>query len=239
LVRRVSKTLAGVLAVFLLSVGFAACGGGSDNSSSSPTETVQGGPEAAKEKVEAKVKGLKEKHAAGDKGAQNGGENDEGEGGAKKKAAVPPLKVSGGGSGQFRSKGGDNSIQNYGEESDEEELQEAAEALHAFYVARSEERWERACSYLTKTVSKEFEQLGSRSPKLKGAGCGGVLQALTRPLPASIEREITEVNAASLRREGERAFLIYKGLENKAYAISMSQEDGVWKVGSVSATPIN
>jgi hypothetical protein len=65
-----------------------------------------------------------------------------------------------------------------------------------------------------------------------------VLNAFTQPLPPSVERETTEVDAASLRREGERAFLIYKGMEHKVFAVTMQEEGGAWKVGSLAGVPL-
>ncbi len=153
--------------------------------------------------------------------------------------AVTPLKVSGGGSAQFRSKGGDNSIQEFGEEGGESELREAAEAVHAFYVARDAGEWAHACSYLSSSEVGQLEQLGAQSPQLKGKGCAAVLAAFTRPLSASLEREITAIDAGSLRQEGEQAFLIYYGPPGKTvYAMPLKQEDGVWKVGALSASAL-
>jgi len=150
-----------------------------------------------------------------------------------------PLKVSGGGSDQFRVKGGDNSIQDFGEESGESELEEAATSLHDFLVARAEEDWPTACSHLAKTVVQQLEQLASRSGKLSGAGCAGILAALTPPLPAKVQKESTIVDAGSLRTEGEQAFLVYRGAEATVYAIPMKPEGGAWKVGALAATPLS
>lgn len=240
------KPVAALLAAVLVASALAACGGGSSSDGTGGStggkatapgsaQPSQGEREAAKEKIEAKIKKLKEKQAKAGSKAQGGG----GEPSHHRKANVPPLKVSGGGSARYRTKGGDNSIQNYGEESGESELQAAAAALHDFYVARAEERWERACSYLAKSIVQQFEQLISRTPQLKGEGCGAALHALTRPLPPSVEREITEIDAVSLRREGERGFLLYRGAENKVYAVPMLIESGAWKTGSISGTPLD
>jgi len=150
-----------------------------------------------------------------------------------------PLKVSGGGSSQFRNEGGDNSIQEFGEESDETELDEAATALHGYFVARAREEWSAACSYLATTVRDQLSVLASRSDQLKDKGCAEILTALTPPLPAAVRHESTIVDAGSLRLEDERAFLIYRGAEETEYAMLMEQEDDAWKVGSISATPIS
>lgn len=236
------KLVAALLAAVLAAALLAACGGGSSsdstNTSTSAEKASQGQREAAKEKIEAKIKELKEKQANSGSPSKAAGNGSSSSKKAKTAVAVPPLKVSGGGSAQVRTKGGDNSIQNYGEESGESELREAAEAVHGFYVARADEEWAKACSYLTKSTTQQFEELASRSPQLKGKGCASVLQAFTRPLPPSVERETTLVDAISLRQEGERAFLIYRGAEDKAYAIPMQQEGGAWKVGSLAGTPL-
>jgi hypothetical protein len=237
------KLVAALLAAVLAAALLAACGGGSSsdstNTSTSAGTASQGQHEAAKEKIEAKVEELKEKQAKSAPSGQNGGNGSSGSKKTKKAIAAPPLKVSGGGSAQVRTKGGDNSVQDYGEESGESELREAAEAVHGFYVARASEEWAKACSYLTKSTTQQFEELASQSPQLKGKGCAPVLQALTRPLPPSVERETTLVDAISLRQDGERAFLIYRGAEDKPYAIPMQQEGGAWKVGSLAGTPLS
>jgi hypothetical protein len=151
---------------------------------------------------------------------------------------VTPLEVSGGGSEQFRSKGGDNSIQEYGDEGDESELQEVAEIVHNFYVARAEERWDTACSYLSKGNIEQLEQLAAQSPQLKGAGCAPILEAFTRPLPAAVQREITSVDAGSFRHEDEQGFLIYSGADQTVYAMPLRAEGGSWKVSALSGSAI-
>jgi hypothetical protein len=150
---------------------------------------------------------------------------------------MSPLRVSGGGSGQFRVKGGDNSIQDFGEEGDEGELEEAARALHGFYVARAEEDWHTACALLSKTAVGELEVLGRRT-RSGDTSCPGALAALTPPLAPAVQRETTAVDAGSLRVEGNRGFLIYRGAEGTVYAINMAREGG-WKVGALDSFPLS
>jgi len=154
------------------------------------------------------------------------------------KDVATPLQVSGGGSEQFRSKGGDNSIQDYGDEGDESELREVAEIVHSFYVARAEEKWDSACSYLSKGNIEQLEQLAAQSPEYKDAGCAPILKAFTRPLPAAVQREITTVDAGSFRSEDEQGFLIYRGADQTVYAMPLSNEDGSWKVAALSGSAI-
>ena len=168
---------------------------------------------------------------------QSQGQQRNGSGSGSQNVAAP-LEVSGGGSEQFRTKGGDNSIQEFGDESDESELQEAAEVVHSFYVARAEEKWDTACSYLAKANIEQLEQLAAQSPQFKGSGCGPILKAFTRPLPAAVQREITTVDAGSFRREGEQGFLIYYGAEQTVYAMPLREEDGSWKVAALSGSAL-
>jgi hypothetical protein len=232
-----------VLAAALL----AACGGsGSDSSStassgaSSPTTTDTGSPKGASQSAAKK---------SGSQGQSDGQEQNSGQGkqvqaqqdsgGSGQKSVETPLKVSGGGSGQFRTKGGDNSIQEFGGESDESELQEAAEVVHGFYVSRAAEEWDKACSYLAQSNIEQLEKLANQSAQSKGADCATVLKAFTQPLPVSVEREITTVDAGSLRRDGEQGFLIYFGAGGVKYAMPLRDEGGSWKVAALSGTTLS
>jgi len=231
------------LAAALLALCLAACGGGGDStatsvptatSGSTPTETTQDGAAGSGSQAGSK-------DSEGSKGEGSQAEDGSGSGGAGKGASAAntaPLQVSGGGSAQFRTKGGDNSIQEFGEEGEESELQEAAETVHDFYVARVAGEWARACSYLSAKETEQLEQLGTQSPQFEGKGCAPILNAFTRPLSAALQREITTVDAGSLRREGEQAFLIYFGPDKTVYSMPMIQEGGAWKVTALSASAL-
>lgn len=149
-----------------------------------------------------------------------------------------PLEVSGGGAEQFRVKGGDNSIQEFGEESDESELEEAAEAVHSFFVARATGDWKGACSYLSKSMSEQLEQLAKSSTELEDKSCASFLGSFTGKLTASEWRETTTIDAGSLRTEDEQAFLIYYGPDKTVYAMPLADEDGTFKVGGLAGNPL-
>lgn len=224
------------LAVAILAVAtLVACGSsGSDTSASENSAgTTTAPPTSEHSGTEANSNG------SGDGSSHTKPKKGGGSGESSSNVETAPLKVSGGGSEQFRVKGGDNSIQDFGEESGESELEGAATSLHDFLVARAEEDWPTACAHLAKTVKQQLKQLTSQSGKLSGAGCTGILAALTPPLPAKAQEESTIVDAGSLRTEGEQAFLIYRGAEGKAYAIPMKPEAGAWKVGGLAATPLS
>lgn len=221
-----------LVAIALLAGILSACGGsGSSSTTSTSSTTTEGGGRAGGEAT-----GRETSAAGGGQGKQQGSKagNQSHQSEARE---ISPLHVSGGGSGQFRVKGGDNSVQDFGEESGGSELEEAAAALHDFFAARAEEDWSAACARLSKTVTEQLEQLGSRS-KSANKSCPATLAALTPPLPPAVQRESTVVDAGSLRVEGERGFLIYRGAEQTVYAITMAREGEQWKVGSLAPVPL-
>jgi len=144
------------------------------------------------------------------------------------------VKVSGGGSAQFKVNGGDNSVQEYGTEAGEGELREAAEVTHAYLVARYAGEWRRACSLLSAKIAEQLERLVEESAKRRGKGCAAALAAVAGSLPAGVRRQQAGVDAASLRRQGEQGFLIYTGPPGKSvYSMPLRREDGEWKVGGL------
>jgi hypothetical protein len=235
------RPLAAIVVVVLLAALLAACGD-SDSDSNGAAETTATSTTSAQN--DDTGPGTTGKPQSGTDRSEDGSPARKSDEGSKQGSAsrshdvVTPLQVSGGGSEQFRVEGGDNSIQEYGEEGDESELQEVAEIVHSFYVARAEEKWDEACSYLASSNVQQLEELASQSPELEGGGCGPVLKAFTRPLPASLQREITSVDAGSFRHEDDQGFLIYRGADQTVYAMPLEDEDGTWKVAALSATAL-
>jgi hypothetical protein len=247
--REGTRPLAALIVAVLAAALLAACGSsGSDSNSTTAsgassstateanTQTSSGGSSAESAPQESGSQG--QSNGQGENGHSKQVPTHQSSGGSGQKDIETPLKVSGGGSGQFRTKGGDNSIQEFGDESGESELQEAAEVVHGFYVSRAAEEWSQACSYLAKANIEQLEKLADQSAKSKGADCATVLKAFTQPLPASVEREITTVDAGSLRREGEQGFLIYFGAGHVKYAMPLREEGGSWKVAALSGTTL-
>lgn len=236
--RGATRPLAAFLAATLAVLALVACGDeGSDEGGA--TTARQERPDAATPNG-----GSSDGEDSGEKSTQGkagGGGKDGGQGGgeAPRGGVSTPLRVSGGGSARFRAKGGDNSIQDFGEEADRSELEQAATALHGFYVARAEKRWAKACTFLAASMVEQLEALAQGSDQLKDAGCAGVLRGFTAPLSPRVARETTLVDAASLRHEGGRAFLIYRGEGQAVYAMPMGEEDGEWKVAALAGTPLS
>ena len=236
-----------VAAVCALALGcalaLAACGGGGSDSTStrSQTTTAQSGEGSGANGDQASNRGKGSNEGAGS-GKSGGSESSQGGGGeatAPHHVNAAPLKVSGGGSAQFKVKGGDNSVQEYGAEAGGSELREVAERVHSFYVARVASEWARACSYLSAHEIQSLERIGASSPQLKGKDCAAALAAFTKQVSPSLQRQLTTVDAAALRSEGEQAFLIYTGPPGKTvYAMPLSEEGGEWKLGALSASAL-
>jgi hypothetical protein len=236
-VRWESKTPLAAVAVLLLAVAFAACGGGGSGTTS--TE------DSASARVEAASAGGANGGGEGKAGAAGGsssGANEEAGGSGESATSFKPKhhRDSGGGSAQYRVKGGDNSIQNFGSEAGGSEFEEAAAVLHGFLDARAEGDWTAACSHLSKSTVESFEKLAAQSKQSGRKGCADILGQLINP---AAKREMSEeaatADVGSLRTEGERAFLIYTGAEKTVIAIPMTKEGDVWKVASIAGTPIS
>lgn len=220
-------------AAMLLALGLAACGGGDEGDStaaSTDTTAQQGAQESSGNGSDKAGKG--KQGGEGGKASGSGGGNS----GSDKPI---PHNDSGGGSTQYRVKGGDNSVQNFGDEADESERDQAAAAVHSFLDARANQDWNEACSYLATPVVEQLESAAEKSEQFKDKGCGPILEALASQAdPKLYRKEAAQANVGSLRIEDERAFVIFRGLEGTVYTIPMVDEDGEWRLGSIAPTPL-
>jgi len=231
-VRRISKTLSVALAAFLLAVGLVACGsGGSDSSGSTSLE----GANAGQSESGGSASGSGETTSGGGGSEGSAAQSDEaGEFSAKH------HNDSGGGSSQYKVKGGDNSVQEFGEEAEPKEFDAAAVALHDFLDARAEGNWAAACGYMSKTITEEFEKLAAQAKQIEDKSCAGILEKLTNPAAKSeMKAEAEKANVGSLRVEGDRSFVIYTGVKGTVLAMPMANEGGEWKVASLAGTPLS
>ncbi|HEU4707520.1 MAG TPA: hypothetical protein VFS64_10050 [Solirubrobacterales bacterium] len=241
--RKPSPVLLAAIAV-AAALWLAACGGSGDAGSSSAATTATSEASRQDQRQGSSPGPEKPSGGQGDNGRGHEKSSDRQGGSAGGQEAprhvpVAPLQVSGGGSAQFHVKGGDNSVQEYGEEAGEAELRQAAEATHSLFVANVRGEWARACSLLAADEQKSLEKLAAQSPQLRGKGCAPALAALTQPVPGSLAREITRVDAAGLRHEGEQAFLIYVGApEGTVYAMPLRLEGGLWKPAAISGNAL-
>lgn len=211
----------------------AGCGGGGGDSTAS-TSGAEARSRSATNTTTSAPKGSK--HSGGSKSKSGGGSS---EPGPESGGVLRHHHDSGGGAAQFRVKGGDNSVQEFGEEASNSELQSAAAALHGFLDARAAKDWVAACSYLAGSVTESLQQLAAHAKQLQGKGCPELLEALSGGVPASTLAEAAQADVGSLRVEGDRGFILYRGVHNVVYGVSMAREGGAWKVASLSGTPLN
>ena len=216
------------LVLLLLALGLAACGGGDSSS-------AEGGASGGSKQGEAKSGGGGGK---GDGGEKSGGSPSNG--GEAAEFKPKPHDDSGGGSQQFRQKGGDNSVQEFGEEAGEEEFNAAAVALHNFLDARAAGNWGAACEYMSKSVVESFEKLAAQAKQIEETSCAAILGKLTNPAAKkSMKTEAAKADVGSLRVEGDRSFVIYTGIGGTVMAMPMANEGGEWKVASLAGTPLS
>lgn len=216
-------------------MGLVACGGGDSSDSTSTKADSQS--QASTPSGDATQAGDESK--SGSRGQEKAGSDSSSAPGASD-FAPKQHSDSGGGSEKFKVKGGDNSVQEFGEEADDSEFEKAATALHNFLDARAEGNWAATCSYMSKSMIESFEKLASQAKGLEDTSCGGVLGKLINPAAkASIDAEAEKADVRSLRTEGEQAFVIYTGTEGTILAMPMANEDGEWKVASLAGTPLN
>jgi hypothetical protein len=228
--RRVAGLLLFLLCSCLLAAAGCGGGGGDDSSASTATSTAPSQAEAPDEGKATREQ--EDDSSSSDDPPSKQAEPQQGN------FTPKPHQDSGGGSEQFEVKGGDNSVQEFGEEAPESEFEQAASALHGFLDARAAGAWDVACSHLSADVAESLQQLAAATKQLESSGCPDLLQALSKGVAASALNEAAEADVGSLRFEGDQAFLIYRGAQDAVYAIAMRKEDGEWKVAGMSGTPI-
>jgi hypothetical protein len=141
----------------------------------------------------------------------------------------------GGSSAEFIKSGSKNVAAKFGKEAGDAEREAASQVLEGNLQARAAGNWAAQCSSLSAAVQKELEV----SPTVVGTGnpvsCAKSLETQAKPESATKEVRANTMTGpvAVLRVKGNKAFALYHGTQGKDYAIPMSKEAGVWKVGSV------
>lgn len=216
-------------ALALLGLGAAGCGDDSGPSATSPP--ADGGAQA--------------NESSG--GRSPGGDGDgsatpppaKGDAGADADDGATSDRDSGGDVEQFVTPGGDNSVQEFGDEAGETEVEEAAAALHAFLDARAEGDWETTCAHLSANVLDSLGRFASQAKQLRGRECPELLGAVSGPATEDARREAAIADVGAMRVEGDRAYLLYHGAAKTDYAIPMAREDDGWKVDALGGVPLS
>lgn len=226
-----SVRIAVIALAVALGLTFTACGSSSQTTIAS-TETAAA-PEGAQGAKSAKGGSGQGQQKAKQKSAKQQGE-------AKPVRFKPPAHHdSGGGSGQFEAKGGDNSIQRFGSGTSGGEFAQAAAALHGYLDARAAGAWAAACSYMASGVADQLSQMSGEGPGGQSPSCATILAALSGGLPPAALREVAVADVGALRVEGERAFVLFHGAQGVDYFMPMVREGGEWKVAALAPSAIS
>jgi hypothetical protein len=236
------KALAGLLPLALAAL-LIGCGGedGEEGSAASPGGTPAE-DRAAEDKVPPAVaerlQRAKERFEAEKQRKESEQKTSKGRG-----SPPPPPEVehedSGGGAAQFRRKGGDNSIQEFGAEASDPELEQAAQALHAYLDSRAARQWATACSYMSAQLTRSLEQLVAGAGKSSEvSGCAQILAALSKDVPQRALDDAAVADVGSLRADDNRGFILYHGAQRADYAMPMVTEGGAWKVSAMEGSAI-
>jgi hypothetical protein len=207
--RGVSKLLLVFALAVLLASGLAACGGDDSDDSTSGSSTAPAQEKTATTPEKTAPKPAKDRASGNDSSADEG-------------------------SASFLTAGGDNSIQNFGEEADAAEAAAATATLAAYLRARAKDDFAKECAYLAKAAVAPLEEFASRSPQPKDKGCAAILSTLSAGTPSSIRANTLRGDIASLRFDGDRGFALYHGAKGVDYFVPMVKEDGEWKVGTLA-----
>jgi hypothetical protein len=240
----VRQSFLAALATVFAALALGACGGGEDTGTTAPTAGgASGDPGEVQQradqiKEERRGKGADESDQQQPEPAAPSGSGEDG--GSPEPPSPSSHQDSGGGAAQFSGgKGGDNSIQEFGQEASGSEMARAAAVLHAYLGARADRRWDDACSYLSAEAVAGIEQFAAAFAESEDVeGCPDVLGALTGKAGDKALREGAQADVGSLRAQGGRGFLLYHGAQGVDYAIAVVEEGGDWKLAAPEATPL-
>lgn len=129
------------------------------------------------------------------------------------------------------------SIKAYGEEVEGADATAITFALVQYLSARAGGDAATACARLYSVLRDNLLRLASRSddPAVREGGCPVAFGVLTKGAPATALGDAARIDVASVRRQGNRAFVIYKTPETISVDMPMYLEDGNWVVGAIEA----
>lgn len=141
------------------------------------------------------------------------------------------LRISPGSSAQFRQRGADNSLEEYGEEADRAELAQAANNVHAYLVARAESDWRRACALGSSKLHRILEGVFASTEQPIHRSCAAMIAIVARGGGATGETayKATHIDARSFRTDGNYGYLFfYSGGGGRQQ--ELFRKGKVWKV---------
>lgn len=138
----------------------------------------------------------------------------------------------------FIVRGGDNSIQRFGEEGTPQERKQINAHLEAFMQARAAGDWKTMCHYL---APRERGVMHVTIAKAGGTwkGCVSGVAALIGASPPSARMNTMAGPVVSVRQEGStRAYALYHGKNGVDYAMPMLTHYGDWEVAALAPSEL-
>jgi hypothetical protein len=220
----------------------AACGGDDDDSTTGAATGAEGGVAQSPAQPGGGSEQGDEPGSGSGEGGEGGGETgDSGGGGGSSgfESKTGPGPKKGERSYAFRTPGGDNSIQEFGEEGDGGERAAANAAVDALYRAMASGDYTEVCAkYLSTKNIEQIKFLAEKSPQVKGKSCAEVLGGLSQ-VSGGRSPDKPADGVESLRIEGDTAFAIWRGQDGNGYALPLISEGGAWKLTALAPTPLN
>lgn len=223
-----------LLALLLCSALIVGCGGGSnaDRTAVGTTQSVTA-PASPSASTGAKAAGTESSPGTKTQGTEASVLE------RKLAAAHPQL---GSPSAVRRTKGGDNSVQDFGSEAPADERQAAAGVLVTYLNAYASGDAATACALLGSSTKQMLVQAYGQAAAQGGAGaprsCEQLLKALTSNVPDAAKRQLTQAKVLSLRVDGDRGFLLYDGARGDLYSMPMVRESGSWRVAALAGSAL-
>lgn len=133
-------------------------------------------------------------------------------------------------------KGGDDSIQTFGEVAEREEDEEIVASMRAFFNAMANKEYAEICSSLSEANREQLESLLKRKD---GQGdCAAALKKLLARLGPEA-KQAARGTVYQVRVEGDTAFVLFVPAGGVASYFVMKREDGGWKsINLTTGTPL-
>jgi len=244
-----ARVAATALAAAALALGLGACGGGGGGeSSTASTETraaTGGGSQGGGAAGEAGAAGREASAGKQGGGAKKAGAKGKG-GSARVDLSTDPARIRGArvtstgavqtlppsardqASAQHNSYA---SIRAFGAAAEGSEATDISFALLQYLSAKAEADWATACARLYSVLRESVE----RQPGAAGQGCPAAFGDLMKTVPRSVLAEQAKIDVSSVRREGDKAFVIYKTPDTLSADMPMRLDGGVWVMGAIEA----
>jgi hypothetical protein len=136
--------------------------------------------------------------------------------------------------GSEKHKGGEASIEEFGEEARGSDREQILSVFENFLNAVADEDYAAACTHLSALTRRSLEQFGEKA--MGGKGCAATLPAILAPTAGPIAGEQANGRVTKVRVEGDRAFVVFKAPGAKLYQLTMVKEDGAWRASTVVAS---